>query len=263
MDFLQHFSRKSVQSSCFELLPGGCFLVCREDFEVSAVTDFLSTGVPRGLRGDSRTGRASPWNAREFTDLSDADEAQRGAVYLCRFAGAEYRRSVGLLTNVQALSSDMYLGWPSLNTLDSMLTIRGTSSGFLSMFHNTSVFARPGRRSGFKSFKVQSLGPQFWARILSKMQDSQLHVSLRHEVSSVPNSSGVMMSSGRKVPYGFALSAAPESVSALYEAWKCNTLTWSILRDYSSARLDSFLYSFSPFFVSWLQVPGIAALPLY
>ena len=35
----------------------------------------------------------------------------------------------------------------------------------------------------------------------------------------------------------------PESVSALYEAWKGNTLTRSILRDYSSARLDSFFES--------------------
>ena len=35
----------------------------------------------------------------------------------------------------------------------------------------------------------------------------------------------------------------PESVSALHEAWKGNTLTRSILRDYSSARLDSFFES--------------------
>ena len=43
-------SGKSVQSSCFELFTGGCFLVRRADFEISAVTDFLSSGVPRGLR---------------------------------------------------------------------------------------------------------------------------------------------------------------------------------------------------------------------
>ena len=44
------------------------------------------------------------------TEFADAGEAQRGAVYFCRFAGAQCRRSVGLLTNVQALSSDMYSG---------------------------------------------------------------------------------------------------------------------------------------------------------
>ena len=52
-------------------------------------------------------------------------------------------------------------------------------------------------------------------------------------------------------------------MSALYEAWKCNTLTRSILRDYSTARLDSFFESrgfardavflFS-LLSSWLQV---------
>ena len=46
-------------------------------------------------------------------------------MFICRFAGAEYRRSVGLLTNVQTSSSDMYLGWPSFNTLDSLLRYVG------------------------------------------------------------------------------------------------------------------------------------------
>ena len=70
------------------------------------------------------------------------------------------------------------------------------------------------------------------------MQDSQLHCSLRDGLSSVPSSSAGMISSGGEVPHGFALSAASESVSAVCEAWKGD-----ILRDYSSARLDSFLES--------------------
>ena len=122
------------------------------------------------------------------------------------------------------------------------VTIRWTSSGFLSMFHNTSVSTRTlGERRFQNLFFAQTLGPRFWARILSKMQDSQLHCSLRDGVSSVPCSSAGMITSGGKVPCG--LSAAPESVSALYEAWKGNTLTMSIWRDYSSARLDSFFES--------------------
>ena len=56
------------------------------------------------------------------------------------------------------------------------------------------------------------------------------------------NTLGFLLASGYS-DYGFALSAAPESVSALYEAWKSNTLTRSLLRDFSGSRLDSFFES--------------------
>ena len=62
-------------------------------------------------------------------------------MYLCRFAGGEYRRSVGLLTNIQALSSDMYLGWPSLNTLHSELQHNGPFS-VTCAFHTVHPFLK-------------------------------------------------------------------------------------------------------------------------
>ena len=46
-------------------------------------------------------------------------------MYLCLFAGVEYRRSVGLLTKVQGLCADMYLGWPSFITRHSVLQYVG------------------------------------------------------------------------------------------------------------------------------------------
>ena len=106
------------------------------------------------------------------------------------------------------------------------VVVRWTSSGVLSMFHNTFVFARPCRKNAVSNLflprrSVNGFGP---ASLASKMQDSQRHCSLGDGVSSVPRSSADMMSSGGKVPYGFALSAAPESASALYDAWKCNTV---------------------------------------
>ena len=135
------------------MVPGVC-LVRRADFEVTAVTDFLSSSFPRALR-DNQTGPASL--CTEFTDFSDAVETHRGAVCLCRFAGAEYRRSVGLLTNVQALSSDMYFGWPSFNTLDNVSQHVGPLSGFLRMLHNTHPSLRgPAAKGGFKSLPKRS-----------------------------------------------------------------------------------------------------------
>ena len=138
---------------------------------------------PEDFGGESCTGPASPWSAREFTDLSDAVEAQRGAVYLCRFA-SEYRRSVGLLTNVQALSADMYLGWPAFNTHDSTLQYCGPLPSTCACSTKHPSLRGLATQGGFRSFLAQSLGPKLWARILSRMQESQLHCSLRDGVQS-------------------------------------------------------------------------------
>ena len=234
-------SRSKVRASNFSLEVSSWF--AEQILRFPQLQTFFLLVFPEDFGGDSCTGPASPWSAREFTDLSDAVEAQRGAVYLCRFAGAEYRRSVGLLTNVQALSSDTYLGWPSFNTLDSMLQYVGPLPATCACSTIHPSLRGLATKGGFKSFFAQSLGPRFWARILNKIQDSQLPCSLREGAFSIPSRSAGIVSSGDYSDHGFALSAAPESVSALYEAWKSNTLTRSLPRNFSASRLDSFFES--------------------
>ena len=121
------------------------------------------------------------------------------------------------------------------------VTIRWTSPGFLCMFYNTSVFERTCNERRFQILLCPIA--RFWARNLNKVQESQLSCSLRDGASSVPSISAGIISSGGNSVYGFALSCAPESVSALYEAWKSNTLTRTLLRDFSASRLDSFFES--------------------
>ena len=145
-------SGESVQSSCFELSQLEVASWSRADFEVSAVTDFLSTGVPSGLRERQPcTGPASPWSAREFTDLSDAVErtARCGVLMSFRWRGVS---ALSWVDKRQALSSDMYLGMALPQHTGQCVTIRGTSSGFLCMFHNTSVFARTFDERRFQVF---------------------------------------------------------------------------------------------------------------
>ena len=98
-------------------------------------------------------------------------------------------------------------------------------------------------KGGFKSSLAQSLGPQFWARILSNIEDSQLHCTLRNGGSSVPCSSAGIIPLGHNCGYGFSLSAAQDSVAAHHEAWKANTLTRSILRNFSASWLHTFFVS--------------------
>ena len=153
----------------------------------------------------------------------------------------------------------MCFNWPSLNTLDSVLQYVGPLPASCPCSTTHQSLRGLSTKGGFKSFFAQSLGPRFWPASLARCKTPSFTVPLGMEFLVVPSSSAGTISSGGKVPYGFALSAAPESVAALHEAWKGNTLTRSILRDYSSARLDSCILILP--FVSWLQVSGLAALP--
>ena len=121
---------------------------------------------------------------------------------------------------------------------------------------------------GWPSFDTQHSVLQYVGPLPATCACSTIHPSLRGEASNpscpVPRSTVlgphpqqypslpaslfravplVLISSGGYSGYGFALSAAPESVSALYEAWKSNTLTRSLFRDFSASRLDSFFES--------------------
>ena len=150
MTTLSPESRSKVRASNFSLEVLSWF--AEQILRSPQLPTFFLLVFPEDFGCDSRTGPASPWSARELTDLSDAVEAQRGAVYLCRFAGAECRRSVGLLANVQALSSDMYLGWPSLNTLDSVLQHVGPLPASCACSTTHPSLRGPSTKGGFKSF---------------------------------------------------------------------------------------------------------------
>ena len=105
-------------------------------------------------------------------------------MYLSGFAGAEFRCSVGLLTNVQALISDMYPGWPSFNTLDSALQHEG-----LLLVTSACSAVHPSLTGLAKQRRYQILlGPVARSAvldcILSRMGHSQLHCTLRDGIFS-------------------------------------------------------------------------------
>ena len=186
---------------------------------------FFLLVFPEDFGGDSCTGPASPWSAREFTNLSDAVEAQRGAVYLCRFAGAEYRRSVGVADERTSLERGHV---PRLASFSTRRTARYNTVDLYRRLVHVPLCIR-------------------------LCEDSR-----RKEVSdpSLPNRSvhsfGLASSTGCKshsctVPSGMGYRAvqlvlslmvvslvtaspwadSPDSVEALYWEWKANTLTRS------------------------------------
>ena len=158
-------SRSKVRASNFS--PEVAAWFAEQILRSPQLPTFFLLVFPEDFGGDSRTGPASPWSAREFTDLSDAVKAQRGAVYLCRFAGTDKRTSLGL-GHVPRLALLQHSG--------QRVTIRGSSSGFLRMLHNTSVSTRT---CGEKRFQILAC-PDARSTVLGPhpQQEARLSTSL-------------------------------------------------------------------------------------
>ena len=61
----------------------------------------------------------------ELRSLEGVNEAVRGAAFLCRFASAEQKHPVGIVTNLPSLHGDLYLGWPQLHSTGDQLACQG------------------------------------------------------------------------------------------------------------------------------------------
>ena len=68
--------------------------------------------VLEDLVGHEHHGSASVWQLREFQVLECDHDARRGAGFLCQLAHAEQKRPLGILTTLEALHSDLCMGWP-------------------------------------------------------------------------------------------------------------------------------------------------------
>ena len=113
---------------------------------------------PEDFAGHVSHGPASPWALEDFRSLQQhASEVQRYAVYLCRFAGTEQRRAVGLL-------QEGYTGWPTHVMHASQLQYTGPLPRSCPCV--TQHMPMRGTASGqeFNSTQQQTLGVKFWLR---------------------------------------------------------------------------------------------------
>ena len=69
---------------------------------------------PEDLGGHSYSGPSFPWALQDWRYLEGLGEAKRESAFLCRLADADHRRPTGVITNLDTLINDLYLGWPSL-----------------------------------------------------------------------------------------------------------------------------------------------------
>ena len=86
---------------------------CAEQTLLSNTTRLFMM-FPEDLGGLSQEGPTSIWDLREFRSLHGVNEACRGAGFMCQLGQAEFRRPVGILTNIANLFGKLYKGWPCL-----------------------------------------------------------------------------------------------------------------------------------------------------
>ena len=75
---------------------------CAEQTLLSNTTRLFMM-FPEDLGGPSQESPMSIWDLREFQDLHGVKEACRGAGFMCQLGQAEFRRPVGILTNIASL----------------------------------------------------------------------------------------------------------------------------------------------------------------
>ena len=99
---------------------------------------FLFLMIPEDFGGHRIAGPASPWDMEELRSLEGVNEAVRGAAFLCRFAAADQKHPVGIMTNLHSLQEDLYLGWPDLSITGDQLAYNGPLTARLSLFSRSS-----------------------------------------------------------------------------------------------------------------------------
>ena len=187
---------------------------------------------PEDFGGHSQHGPASPWSLVEFQRVSGLNDVWRGAAFMCRFAHTEQRHPTGMLTNIQGLQRSVYLGWPTFNCIDGNLQYSGPLPKVCpcSVQHQEAISSS---KETFTSSSSFTLSSQFWFRLLQcTWQTGQISLRAGEEGLSA-NSAGTV-----------SLASATGSWQPLYDAWKSNQLSRSLLRDYAEGQdVDLFLSS--------------------
>ena len=199
---------------------------------------FLFLMIPEDFGGHRIAGPASPWDMEELRSLDSVNDAVRGAAFLSRFAAADQKHPVGIVTNLHSLHKDLYLGWPDLRITGDHLAYHGP----LPRDCPCSVVHPPTTGCSGIAFNlslVPILTSCFWARIFRAIQEDSVPYSLRDRGESLTSgpspSSSLLPVSSRS----FSLACTSGSLHQFFLAWSSLSL-----RDYAdSAFVVKFLAS--------------------
>ena len=132
------------------------FLVCTKKTK-------LFVTFPEDFGTHSQEGPSSIWSLREFQLLHGVSEACRGSGFLCQLGQANFRRPIGILTNIASLFDQLYKGWPCLLHDKEDLQYRGPLPNHCPCVPQHHNLKGVDAADHFISASSHTLGERFWS----------------------------------------------------------------------------------------------------
>ena len=198
---------------------------------------------PEDLGGHKHSGPATIWSNTHLRKLDGACEVQRGAAFLCQIAGTEYRRPVGLFSNLAWVKAQIVPGWPRHYKADQYLLYDGPLPDCCQCAVRHAPMKGTWDQESFNSSHSTGFGRQFWYSCTNSSYACSRHASLRDGFFPGSCSSHSLSHSFCDSPFSFHDWSG--SAYSLYSCWSSGTLTRAILTDYAGAS------SAADFFGSW------------
>ena len=188
---------------------------------------------PEDLGGHVQSGPTSIWSSSHLRRLDGVSDVQRGAAFLCQFAGTESRRPVGLFTNLTGVKAQMVHGWPRLYRVDKYFLYDGPLNDKCSCTKPHTPMRGVNSHEEFHSSASAGFGKRFWSLSTHASLVVEEHVPLRAGGTS-STSSSLSPSHLSSAPL-FSLAGHSGSASSLYYAWSSGRLSRSMLSDFSGS----------------------------
>ena len=180
-----------------------------------------------------QSGPTSIWSSSHLRKLDGMSDVQRGAVFLCQFAGTESRRPVGLFTNLTAVTAQMVHGWPRLYRVDKYFMYDGPLNDKCCCTKPHTPMRGVNSDEEFHSSASAGFGKRFWSLSTHASLVVEEHVPLRAGGTSSTSSS--LSPSHRSSAPLFSLAGHSGSASSLYYAWSSGRLSRRMLSDFSGS----------------------------
>ena len=198
---------------------------------------------PEDLGGHSQ----SLWALREFQSLHGVNDACRGAGFLCQLGHAEFRRPVGVLTNIASLFDKLYRGWPLLSRSDRDLKCRGPPPNHCPCVPPHNNLRGVDASDHFISASSSTLGERFLSWILGTFLTDGPSSSLRDGGTSNSTLRSTSSFSSWSPLLAVALASGSCSLRMFYDSWKHCTFTVSKTAEVlSSEGIASYFRSSAP-----------------
>ena len=173
-----------------------CTWFAEQSLKCAASRTALIFIFPEDFGGHAISGPASLCSLEELRSLHGQDDALRGATFLCRIAGADTKRPLGILTNLPGLQQYIQIGWPALTRHGSSLHYKGPlpKSCGCSPPHPPRIGVTA--KEDFRTHLADPFGERFWKWCFSALRSPLVSNSVTDgEAATSPGSQLFSLSS--------------------------------------------------------------------